>query len=294
MKTCNCDNTLVYVINLDKYINNYNKQLPYLNELGLKVNRFKGINAKEDEHLNNKYNKYISKYARNFTPKSVIACSLSHMMCCKHIYDNYINTNNNIYDYFLIMEDDAYPIYDKIEFYNILNKNISDINILDKDWDIIQLHSDGCYGTKDTYTCHYICASTAAYLISKNGIIKFLKSKVYSHIDCIEYNFIKYNKYRCKTNLFWTDENNSLNRNNINYIKYKSLIIKSEILNILNKYTNILELRGEKSFKNYLQFKIFKLPYIEYEYSYSEIIDYSILCYIIYKYKLNKYKYIKI
>jgi len=36
MITCNCDNTLVYVINLDNYKNNYNKQLPYLNALGLR------------------------------------------------------------------------------------------------------------------------------------------------------------------------------------------------------------------------------------------------------------------
>ena len=288
----NYNNLLVYVINLDKYKKNYYKQLPYLNEIGLKVNRFKGINAIENEHLNSKYNKYLSNFAINFTPKSVIGCSLSHMMCSKYIYDNYIKNNNSIYDYFLIMEDDAYPIYDKIEFYNILNKNISDINILDKDWDIIQLHSDGMYNTEDTYICHYLCGSTAAYLISKKGINKLLKNKVYWHTDCIDHNFIKFNKFRCKTNLFWTDEKNSLNRNNINYIKYKSLIIKSEILNILNKYTNILELRGEKSFKNYLQFKIFKLPYTNYEYTFTEIIDYSILCYIIYK--LNKYKYIKI
>ena len=288
----NYNNTLVYVINLDKYKNNYNKQLPYLNELGLKVNRFKGINAIEDEHLNNKYNKYLSKFAINFTPKSIIGCSLSHMMCCKHIYNNYINTDNNIYDYFLIMEDDAYPIYDKKKFYNILNKTVSDINILDKNWDIIQLHSDGIFSTKDTYTCHYLCGSTAAYLISKNGIIKLLKNKVYWHTDCMDHNFIKFNKYRCKNNLFWTDEKNSLNRNNISYIKHKSLIIKSEMLNIFNNYTNILELRGEKSLKNYLQFKILKLPYINYEYTFTEIIDYSILCYIIYK--LNKYKYIKI
>ena len=108
----------------------------------------------------------------------------------------------------------------------------------------------------------------------------------------MDHNFIKFNKYRCKSNLFWTDEKNSLNRNNISNINYKSLIIKSEILNIFNNYTNILELRGEKSLKNYLQFKIFKLPYIEYEYTFTEIIDLIILSYILYK--LNKYKYIKI
>ena len=287
MINSNYDNLLVHVINLDKYKKNYYKQLPYLNDLGLKVNRFKGINAIENEHLNNEYYKYISKFAINFTPKSIIGCSLSHMMCCKHIYDNYINKDYNIYDYFLIMEDDAYPIYDKKKFYNILKKNLSDINILNKDWDIIQLHSDGIYNTINTYSSHYLSGSAAAYLISKKGINKLLKNKVYSHTDFVDQNFIKFNKFRCKTNLFWTDEKNSLNRKNINY---KSLIIKSEILNILNKYTNILELRGEKCVKHYLEFKLIKLPYINHEYTFNEIIDISILIIIIYIILKIKYK----
>ena len=34
-----------YVINLDKYYNNYIEQKPYLENIGLEIIRFKGINA---------------------------------------------------------------------------------------------------------------------------------------------------------------------------------------------------------------------------------------------------------
>ena len=49
--------------------------------------------------------------------------------------------------------------------------------------------------TKDTYNTHIACGSTAAYLISINAINKTLSSKIYGHLDFIQHNFIKYNKY---------------------------------------------------------------------------------------------------
>ena len=65
--------------------------------------------------------------------------------------------------------------------------------ILDKNWDIIQLHSDAFFPNYETYFTHFVSGSTAAYLISKKGIEKTLKSKIYSHADFIQHNFIKYN-----------------------------------------------------------------------------------------------------
>lgn len=219
-------NLKIFVINLDEYKENYEKQLPYLESIGLKVERFKGINALKDEHLNPIYKQYISKFALNFTPKSVIGCALSHILCCKYIYDNYINIedNNNeiklnepLYGgnilFFLIMEDDAFPKYNKIEFYEKLNKTIYEIELLDSNWEIIQLHSDAFYPIKDSYNTHFITGSTASYLISINGIKKTLNNKIYSHIDVFQYNFIKFIKYRTKENLFYTNEKDSLNRN---------------------------------------------------------------------------------
>tara|TARA_B100000424_G_C22917718_1_gene488291 strand:- start:722 stop:1627 length:906 start_codon:yes stop_codon:yes gene_type:complete len=276
--TPNYSNLKTFVINLNDYKNNYDKQLPYLETIELKVERFVGINAIKNEHLNPEYKEYISKFAFNFTPKSVIGCALSHMLCCKHIYDNYIINESSYGDktpYFLIMEDDAFPKYLKTEFYENLNKTIYEIQLLDPNWEIIQLHSDAFYPTQETYFTHFACGSTAAYLISKNGIIKNLKSKILSHMDFIEHNFIKFRKYRAKENLFYTNEKDSLNRN-INKTKnlsYYSLYTKTNILEFINKYTNIFKLRGEKSYANFLEFKMLKLPYFKKEYTANELID---------------------
>ena len=267
-------NLKTLVINLDDYINNYNKQIPYLETIGLNIERFKGINALKDEHKKKDYNKYISNFALNFQPLSIIGCALSHILCCKYIYDNYINN----YDYFLIMEDDAFPNYNKNDFYSLLNKNLKEIEILDKNWDIIQLHSDAFFPNYETYFTHFISGSTAAYLISKKGIEKTLKSKIYSHADFIQHNFIKYNKYKARHNLFWTNEKNSLNRvSNKNFSFYNlSLYTKTKIIEFINKYLISIPLRGEKSYANFLEFKILKIPFFHKEYTANEIIDYFI------------------
>lgn len=278
-------NLKTFVINLNDYKKNYLNQLPYLNTIGLNVERFSGINALKDEHLNLKYKQYISKFAYNLTPKSIIGCALSHILCCKHIYDNYINledNNNNIVSgaisplFFLIMEDDAFPKYLKTEFYEKLDKTLYEIQLLDPDWEIIQLHSDCIIPTNDTYNTHLACGSAAAYLISKKGIIKTINSKIYSHLDFIQHNFIKYNKYRAKNNLFYTNEKDSLNRiqlKNKNY-KYYSLLIKSKFLEYLNNYTNIIPLRGEKKYQHFLEFKLIKDPLFNKEYNANDLIDY--------------------
>ena len=269
-------NLRTFVINLDDYRENYEKQLPYLQSIGLKPERFSGVNALKDEHLKPEYKEYISKFAFNFTPKSVIGCSLSHILCCKYIYDNYITCENNHQQYFLIIEDDAFPKYNKIEFYERLNKTISDITILDNNWELIQLHSDAFFPTTNTYTTHFLTGSTAAYLISESGLKKNLKTKILHQIDFIEHNFIRYRKYRAKENLFYTNEKDSLNRNinNSKNLSYYSLYIKTYILELINKYTNLLKLRGEKSYSNFLEFKLLKLPYFKKEYTANEFIDY--------------------
>jgi len=266
-------NLKTLVINLDDYIENYNKQLPYLEKIGLNVERISGINAVKDEHLNPLYEKYISKFALNFQPKAVIGCALSHILSAKYINENYIND----YEYFLIMEDDIFPLYHKDEFYNLLNKYLKEIEVLDKNWDIIQLHSDAFFPTTDTYATHYICGSTAGYLISRVGIEKTLDIKVYSHADFIQHNFLKFNKYRVKSNLFWTDEKNSVNRfvSDKNYSFYNlSLYAKTSFLEFINKFILSLPLRGEKTYSNFFEFKIIKLPYLEKEYTANEVLDY--------------------
>ena len=267
-----------FTINLDDYKDNYNRQADSLLRLGIISERFSGVNALKDEHVKSSYKKYVSNFALNYTPKSVIGCALSHIMCCKYIYKNYIKKTKmrTIDNYFLIMEDDAYPLYEKDEFYEKLNKTLQEISILDKNWEIIQLHSDGIMPTIDTYSTHIGSISAAAYLISKSAIKKTLKSKIYSHIDLIHHNFMNYNKYRAKENLFYTDEKNSLNR----IVSYKlssySLYLKSKLFEIINYYTNIIQLRGEKKFLHYFEYKVLKEPFFNKEFNTNDIIDYII------------------
>jgi GR25 family glycosyltransferase involved in LPS biosynthesis len=269
-----------FTINLDDYKSNYDKQATQLLKLGLISERFCGVNALKDEHFKSSYRKYVSNFALNYTPKSVIGCALSHIMCCKYIYKNYIKKQETHKQdnpsYFLIMEDDVFPLYEKDEFYEKLNKTLYDIQILDSNWEIIQLHSDGIVPTIETYTTHIGSISAAAYLISKKAIKKTLKSKIYSHIDLIHHNFINYNKYRAKENLFYSDEKTSLNR----IVSYKlssySLLLKSKLFEVINYYTNLIQLRGEKKFLHYFEYKVFKEPFFNKEFNANDIIDYII------------------
>jgi GR25 family glycosyltransferase involved in LPS biosynthesis len=274
-----------FTINLDDYKINYDKQAAELLKLGLVSKRFSGVNALKDEHFKTSYKKYVSNFALNYTPKSVIGCALSHIMCCKYIYKNYIKKQKRQKqqqqqednpNYFLIMEDDVFPLYEKDEFYEKLNKTLYDIQILDSNWEIIQLHSDGIMPTIETYSTHIGSISAAAYLISKKAIKKTLKSKIYSHIDLIHHNFINYNKYRAKENLFYSDEKTSLNRIVSYRLSSYSLLLKSKLFEFINYYTNIIQLRGEKKFLHYFEYKVFKEPFFNKEFNTNDIIDYFI------------------
>jgi GR25 family glycosyltransferase involved in LPS biosynthesis len=249
-----------FVINLDKYINNFIYQKPILENIGLKVERFRAINALENEHLN--YKKYINNISLDFCPTSIIGCSLSHILLSELI-------DKEQYEITLIMEDDAFPIYDKKNFNKLLKKTISEISILDKDWDIIQLHSDAPFPTYETYFTHFLSGSTAAYLISKKGAEKMKNMKATWHIDIQTSANSKFKKYRSHYNLFWTKENTSVNRSE------KNLFLTNLYGNIL---TQIIPLRGEKTWNDFLKFKILKIRGKDI-YAY-EIINNCLLMYI--------------
>lgn len=253
-----------FVINLDKSIKNFEYQKPFLENLGLQVERFNGINALNNDHLD--YKNYINELALTFSPKGVIGCGLSHILLCEKI------KNLNL-DIALIMEDDAFPLFEKKEFNSILKKTINEISILDKDWDIIQLHSDALFPTHDTYFTHTFCGSTAAYLLSRKGAIKMSNEKACWHIDVQTSSNHKFKKYRSKYNLFWTQENYSLNRN---FSQNFLINIKSQILSY------IIPLRGEKTWQDFLNFKVLNLPSYK-ELTADEIIN-LIIGYFLYKF----------
>ena len=80
------------VVNLDKYIDNYNNQLPYLENIGLKPERFSAINAIDDEH--NVYKNRMTFFSKYFTPKSTIGCSMSHILLCEKLYNEELLLDN--------------------------------------------------------------------------------------------------------------------------------------------------------------------------------------------------------
>ena len=264
-----------FVVNLDDYNENYDNQLPYLEKIGLHPERFSAINAIKNEHLDPKYRPYISRYARYFTPKSTIGCSLSHILLAHHINEQYIMDETINDRYFLIMEDDAFPVAScntEESFKKTLYSTIDDIEIMDKNWDIIQLHSDALFPTHETYHTHFFCGSTAAYLISLRGIKKMLKERVTNHVDFVTQNFIKYNKYRARQNIFYTDESKSLNRKKANYYL---VLIKKVILQ------RLIPLRGEKDWGHFLNFKFFRLPYIDHDLTGTEFLDYLAIFFLV-------------
>ena len=230
-----------FVINLNKFNSNYIYQKPFLENIGLKVNRFSAIDATNNDHLN--YKHLIPDLILNFIPKSIIGCSLSHILLANQIFKSGKPIS-------LIMEDDAFPLFNKKQFQIHLNQIINEINILDKNWDIIQLHSDAPFPTPETYSNHIFSGSTAAYLISHKGAQKLAKEKVYWHADIHTSINSNFRKYRAKNNLFWTKENESLNRKNDNSFLTN---IKSSIL------SQLIPLRGEKTWNDFFNFKMIKI-----------------------------------
>ena len=84
--------------------------------------------------------KYISNNTTNkcyyFCSPSMIGCWLSHYKLWKYIV-------KNKYDNVLILEDDAYPVYQNEEFQQKLNEYWTQVP---EDWDMVYL---GCFGTCD-------------------------------------------------------------------------------------------------------------------------------------------------
>ena len=231
-----------FVINLDDYKENFKKLKPYLENLGLEVHRFNAINGNKDEHL--QYKSYIHPLALEFTPKSIIGCALSHLLLV-----NYITKNFND-DYYLIMEDDAYPLekYNNSNaFYEKINTTISEVNNIDSNWDIINLHTD--LKCSNNNNINILSGSAAAYLINKNIKKNILQSKIY-HIPDILTN-ITTNKYKSTENIFYTDESASTNR------IFKSIYLLDLKLFILSLFMNIE--CGEKSHIYFLTFKLLKI-----------------------------------
>jgi GR25 family glycosyltransferase involved in LPS biosynthesis len=212
-----------HVINLDRTIDNFYKQRPYLIEAGLFPKRFKGVDSKKDEHL--KLLDNLTNTCKDSCPDGLVGCGLSHILLARKLYDQGVHAA-------LILEDDAYPLVPDL---NLAIKKI--ISETPNNWDIIKLHCDYCQNGSNVPTG----GSAAAYIINRNGLEKFSKIKLDWHIDLQMLMDPNLNIYKSKENIFWTDENTSDNR---------------ESVNIIGKIFNTT---GEKTIDQLLSYKVFKI-----------------------------------
>lgn len=224
----------IYVINMDKDIDNLINVNNILMKYNINYTRFSGIDV-------TKLSKnYINKYVlfKNVLTNSIMGCAISHIK----IWEEVIKNN---YKYVLILEDD---IYIENDFYEVLNNAYTE---LPNNFDILYLGSGGLCNPEYNYTdinlifkifssCNkykkkYIYKPefplyTHAYIISNQGCKKLLKyiNKIYNHIDVmIALNSNKLNIYATNKKIVYQSFDESSN-SNYNFPKY--------INNVLSKY----------------------------------------------------------
>ena len=257
-----------FVITL-KRSNNINNFKNKYDENNIKYEIYYGVDATQNEHL--KYRNNIHPISLLLTPKKILGCALSHILLAKII------VKNNI-EYSLILEDDTYP-YDYVNLDNNIEKIITNFNKINKKWDIINLHTDGILQNNNN-AVNLFSGSSAAYILSISGAKKLANSYAIHNIDVYSSMNNKFLKYKSSKNLFWTDENNSVIRNN-----YEN-IIKSFYIYILSI---LLKFRGEKNWSHLLSYDIICLPIINYNVDAFTIMVISniYLLYIFYKYAIK-------
>ena len=149
-----------YVINLDEQKKRYETQEKKLNDVGIYPVRIPG-NYRKDVSKSI-YDKHFHTFYKPFMPDPVIGSTSSHLKAVQYFLDN--DTN----EVALILEDDAYPLFDNvIHLRDKLN---------DRDWDMLLLHCDYLCSNKSTRP-NILTGSVAAYFITREGAQKMLNHK---------------------------------------------------------------------------------------------------------------------
>lgn len=246
-----------YVINLDSQKKRYEVQKKKLNEVGIYPIRISGYMFEEiDKSELEKHFSYLSPY---LTPRGTIGCSYSHVKALKHFLENDSN------EVALILEDDAYPLFNDISY---LRSKLYKI-----DWDYLSLHCDGVC-PKDGGVPYFLSGSTAAYFITRKGAEKIINFKHYFHYDVQTTTMKNLNKKIDIKNSFWTDENAKMSgeMSNIRKNRYCNKIYDVLTKKIVN--------RGEKTVCHYKDYNIFRIPVLSYQVSLEDIVL-SLICILI-------------
>lgn len=170
-----------YAINLDKNIKKFDELNKSFNKLGIYPERFKAIYGKDldkdyIDRITHPYVQYTIENGRSIDAdvanEGSIGCSLSHIK----LWEKLLYSDQ---DYFLILEDDAFPNYEE-NLINDINSYLNKVTETDKKWDIIYLGYSKSFINKDNkindiYAIKSIIFTTHAYIISKKGAAKLLE-----------------------------------------------------------------------------------------------------------------------
>ena len=238
-----------YVINLDSQKKRYDVQEKKLNEVGIYPVRISGYRFEDIDK--SELQKHFVRTTPFFQPRSAIGCTYSHIQALKHFLKNDSN------EFALILEDDAFPIFNDINF---LKMKLSKI-----DWDYLSLHCDGnC--PKEGGNPYLLSGSTAAYFITREGAEKIINYKHSFHYDIQTTTMKNLNKKIDKKNSFWTDEEYKMSgeMSSNRYNRYCH--------GIYDKITEKVVNRGEKTACHYKDYRMFRIPVLGYEVSVEDIV----------------------
>jgi GR25 family glycosyltransferase involved in LPS biosynthesis len=241
-----------YVIHLGESFSNRQSLI----DIGLEPVGFKGINAKKNEHL--RYADRITPMCQYFCPKSPIGCGLSHILLADTLFQKQVPMA-------LILEDDAYPLVQSIDFEQIIQS-------VPPDWELIKLHCDpNCKDGEYRVIKEDEAMSTAAYIINTKGIQKLKDMKLSYHIDHqLFWSNIK--QYKSRRNLFWTDESSS----NIRVSQNTHWFI--HLMKLISKPLT----SGEKSIEQIHSYPVLRIPFIDVELAIGNVIDLCIFLIVVY------------
>lgn len=171
----------IFIISISRNIKRYESLLEKLKSEGFDLNNievFFGIDYKN-----------LSKYEINkvrstwglFTPKSVIACALSHVLLWR-----YISTLKDKLDYALILEDDSYVIKKQFDKYQkMFEEKINDSTFLNLSTSLRV--SEHFYKNTDLFVDSHVILSLDTYILTPGLCYKlyeyYKKNGITYHID---------------------------------------------------------------------------------------------------------------
>jgi hypothetical protein len=197
-----------YVISLEHEVQKRENLINELNKRGIVPHHYRGI-----------YGKKLDPSFYPYTPRGVLGCALSHIGVAK----DFLKTD---YDYCLVLEDDAVPVFDNVEeIYRIVQNAPEDMDSL------LLYCMMYCFDTlvaKVMETKYYesmFPVSGAAYIMTKRAAKIQSEMKPYFHIDFLrQQSDMKI--YAVEPQLFYspTRSENSHTRSstNINLLKHKT------------------------------------------------------------------------